>query len=313
MNIGSDIAVRHDKRHFRPRVEQTERASRTQRHRLAQVIDGHTELATLAEIVLDHMAQVMDGEDEVIEAFQLGALDDVLQHGLAGHRHQGLGAVFRVRHQARSLAPRHDHHQVGTRGRSCDLIPEMQPDNMLVLVDDGNLLDYESILSVYGGNMLPVTVKILNDGHGNCNGVSGGPMVSEMATFQIAVTNINERPTSLQLVCTQDMVLQGPVNGCVSSTFELDVKELEVGHIIGIFQAVDPDDTDMYVETFTYKLVKSTWTTRYFHVYEGNKLRIKNIDFDGTKSPIITIDYYVVDSGGLRYPQPNQAQSYYNY
>ena len=94
------------------------------------------------------------------------------------------------------------------------------------------------------------------------------------------------------------MVALGPFEGCVSESFELDVTKLEVGYILGEFYASDPDAQD----TLTYWLRESTWTSQYFHIYNGNKLRVKSIDFDGTSTPFISIEYFVVDSAGLRYP-----------
>ena len=84
-----------------------------------------------------------------------------------------------------------------------------------LLVGDKNLLDYESIIATYDQYVLPITVKITDDGHGTCDGLIGGPMMSETATFQVTINDINERPTYVQLQCTMDMVLMGPYNGCV--------------------------------------------------------------------------------------------------
>ena len=94
------------------------------------------------------------------------------------------------------------------------------------------------------------------------------------------------------------MAAQGPFEGCVSDSFELDVTKVKVGHILGEFYATDPDAQD----TLTYRLRQSTWTSRYFHIYNGNKLRVKNIDFEGTSTPFISIEYFVVDSAGMRFP-----------
>ena len=165
-------------------------------------------------------------------------------------------------------------------------------------VSDEQLLNYENIVSSLGDNVLPITVKITDDGHGNCANVKGGSMSSAMTTFYLTVTDINERPTSVNFRCTKAMVALGPFEGCVSESFELDVTKLEVGYILGEFYASDPDAQD----TLTYWLRESIWTSRYFHIYNGNKLRVKSIDFEGTSTPFISIEYFVVDSAGLRFP-----------
>ena len=65
------------------------------------------------------------------------------------------------------------------------------------------LLDYEMLYTSLGASNLAVTVRIINDGHGQCEGVSGGPLMSEQITLEVSVEDINEAPTSaLSLVCT---------------------------------------------------------------------------------------------------------------
>ena len=70
-------------------------------------------------------------------------------------------------------------------------------------VSDEQLLNYENIISSLGDNILPITVKITDDGHGNCANVKGGSMSSAMTTFYLTVTDINERPTSVNFRCTK--------------------------------------------------------------------------------------------------------------
>ena len=43
-------------------------------------------------------------------------------------------------------------------------------------------------------------------------------------------------------------------------------------------------------------------SSRNFYLDDGNKLRVKSVNFQGTESPIISIQYFVVDSGNMRYP-----------
>ena len=147
-------------------------------------------------------------------------------------------------------------------------------------VADERLLDFENIVSTIGDNTLPITVKITDDGHGNCVNVKGGPMASAMTTFYLTIADINERPTSVEFRCTEDMVALGPFDGCVSDTYELNLTNLRVGHILGEFHATDPDASD----SLRYELHKSSWTSRNFYLDDGNKLRVKSVDFQGTES-----------------------------
>ena len=145
--------------------------------------------------------------------------------------------------------------------------------------------------------LLPITVRITDDGHGNCVNVKGGPMASAMTTFYLSIADINERPTSVEFRCTEDMVALGPFDGCVSDTYELNLTNLRVISL-GEFHATDPDTSD----SLRYELQKSSWTSRNFYLDDGNKLRVKSLNFQGTESPIISIQYFVVDSGNMRYP-----------
>ena len=72
------------------------------------------------------------------------------------------------------------------------------------------LLDYEMLYTSLGASNLAVTVRIINDGHGQCEGVSGGPLMSEQITLEVSVEDINEAPTSLSLVCTPEEALSDP-------------------------------------------------------------------------------------------------------
>lgn len=141
VDVGQYIAIGDDEGRFWLLRHQTERAGGTERGLFPQIFDTHLQSLAVAEVLFDHLAQVVNRQQEVPEAVGNGALDDVFQHRLAAYWEHGLGAVLRVRAQPGALATGHDHHQVGSRLRGVDFIPEVQADDPAALVHHGDLLD----------------------------------------------------------------------------------------------------------------------------------------------------------------------------
>ena len=129
LDVGEHIAIGDEEGSFRTRVEQGQGAGGAEGCLFAQVLDADSPGGAVGEVVFDQVAQVVDGENEVAEALVPGALQDVLQHGLAGHGQQGLGAVFGVGPQPGALAAGHDDHEVRTgtgRGQVAEFVPQVQ-------------------------------------------------------------------------------------------------------------------------------------------------------------------------------------------
>ena len=79
--------------------------------------------ASVAEIFLDHVAEVMNGENEAVEAFCFGALDDVFEHRLTGDRQQRLRAILGMRTQSAALTSSHDEDEIRALLRHHQLVP----------------------------------------------------------------------------------------------------------------------------------------------------------------------------------------------
>src|SRR5205823_1293245 len=87
----------------------------------------HAELRAVTEVRLDQLGAIPDGDDQIVEALQLQALDDLLEDRLLADRQQRLRDRVRQRAQTDALAAREDHrlHRAYSRGRNssrCSLI-----------------------------------------------------------------------------------------------------------------------------------------------------------------------------------------------
>ena len=172
-----------------------------------------------------------------------------------------------------------------------------------LLVNDPSILNYEALLDSLGTTTVAVTVRIIDDGHGQCEGVKGDFLMSDFTTFEVTILDVNERPTSLSLVCTADDAQANPPL-CISAAFEIDVTTASIGDVIGKLVAEDEDAGD----THDFFMVRGT---DYFEIINDTdtngaavqKVQINNINYDGTSSRVLIMSFYVTDSGGLRYPQ----------
>jgi hypothetical protein len=150
------------------------------------------------------------------------------------------------------------------------------------------LLNYEHLQKTLGSSILPITVKITDDGHGTCAGVVGGKQASQSVVLEVTIVDVNERPTAIHLVCTETMEHDGD---CLSSSFELNAETVEVNDTVGHFEVTD-EDADSPFDSFVYVLDDEPSP---FFAINGSTLSVVSTAFDSTASRIFVVKFHVIN------------------
>ncbi|KPF48705.1 hypothetical protein IP87_12445 [beta proteobacterium AAP121] len=113
-------------------------------------------------MILDHVTEVVHGDNKISEPFATRALDDVLQHRLTANRQQWFRAVLRVRTESDTLPAGHDYHGVASIRGLYQLVPEVQPHDFARLIDHGQLVQLVSTHQLQ--HHLALNLRRHNDG-----------------------------------------------------------------------------------------------------------------------------------------------------
>ena len=111
-----EIAV-HDEQALEVALDLRERACGAERLFLAQVVQVDAEAGAVAEVGLDQLREVADGQVDMVEAGLREPAEQDLEHGHLADRHQRLRQHGRVGGEARPLAARE--HDDFDRARRC--------------------------------------------------------------------------------------------------------------------------------------------------------------------------------------------------
>ena len=111
---------------------------------LAQVLHTCAEPRAVAEVLLDDVAQVVDGDEDSLEPEPDEVEDQPLDDGPTGDRDHRLGQVLGQRTKAHALAAGHDDRPVRPDDGLQELLEQVEADGTAVGIDDGDGIDAAS-------------------------------------------------------------------------------------------------------------------------------------------------------------------------
>ncbi len=124
---------------LRPLRQQRQRSAGAQRLGLPQIFDPAAQRRAVAEVLFDHLRQVIDGEEDAADAEADEVENDAFQDGAARHLDHRLGKGIGQGSEALPASARHDDGPVRPRHRADDLAQQVQAGEPALRVDDGNL------------------------------------------------------------------------------------------------------------------------------------------------------------------------------
>jgi hypothetical protein len=139
IRLGHEIPVHHDEGIAGRLGQQRQGAAGAERFGFAQIVDVAAERAAVTEVILDHVAQIVDGQGDAADAEAHQVQDDPFEDRAARHGQHRLGQAFGQREQTRATATGHHHGAVGAQRDADQIAHQVQADQLAVIVDDRDL------------------------------------------------------------------------------------------------------------------------------------------------------------------------------
>ena len=121
--------------------KQRQRAAGAERLLLGQILDPDAEARAVAEVIFDHVPEVVDREKDPPHALADEMKHDPLEDRSPRDAQHRLGQLIGQRRQSLTAATGHDHRPVRPIGHADHVAQQVQPGEPALAVDDRNLLD----------------------------------------------------------------------------------------------------------------------------------------------------------------------------